>query len=178
MTNRQQRVVINGQSSEWKPVSAGVPQGSILGPLLFLVYINDIVNHIQSNIRLFADDTSLFIIVDDPIDSAQSLNIDLETINNWAKTWLVKFNPTKTEQLLISLKRNVQPHPPIEFGNNQIKSVLLHKHLGLTLSNSGDWHGSQLIPSKKKTWQKTQHTKGTKVSYRQTFVRKKYTYLL
>ena len=60
LSERRQRVVLNGQASEWTVVEAGVPQGSILGLLLFLLYINDIVNQIRSNIRLFADDTSLY----------------------------------------------------------------------------------------------------------------------
>ena len=63
LSNRRQRVVINGQTSEWTYVLAGVPQGPILGPLLFLIYINDIVNELQASIGLFADDTSLDIIV-------------------------------------------------------------------------------------------------------------------
>ena len=70
LDKRKQRVVLPGTASSWTSIKAGVPQGSILGPLLFLVYINDIVENIHSSIRLFADDTSLFIIVDDPIDSA------------------------------------------------------------------------------------------------------------
>ena len=60
LNNRKQRVVLPGTSSSWKPIKAGVPQGSILGPLLFLIYINDIVEDIHCSIRLFADDTSLF----------------------------------------------------------------------------------------------------------------------
>ena len=70
LADRKQRVVLPGTVSEWKFIRAGVPQGSILGPLLFLLYINDIVADIGSNIRLFADDTSLFIIVDNPITAA------------------------------------------------------------------------------------------------------------
>ena len=81
LSDRRQRVVLPRASSDWKNIRAGVPQGSVLGPLLFLVYINDIVEDIGSHIRLFADDTSLFIIVEDPINSAARLNADLESYN-------------------------------------------------------------------------------------------------
>ena len=104
LSDRKQRVVLPGTVSDWTYIRAGVPQGSILGPLLFLLYINDIVNDIGSNIRLFADDTSLFIIVDDPVTAAGCINADLGRISNWASTWLVTFNPSKTETLLISRK--------------------------------------------------------------------------
>ena len=101
LCDRKQRVILPGAVSDWKLICAGVPQGSILGPLLFLLYINDIVNDIGSNIRLFADDTSLFIIVEDPLTAACSLNTDLDRISQWAATWLVSFKPAKTESLLI-----------------------------------------------------------------------------
>ena len=104
LSNRTQRVVLNGQNSEWVSVKAGVPQGSILGPLLFVLYINDIVNRIETNIRLFADDTSLFIIVDTPERAAGSLNSDLQEINQWATEWLVDFNPSKTFTMTVSRK--------------------------------------------------------------------------
>ena len=67
----------NGKSSKWKRIFAGVPQGSVLGPLFFLVYINDIVENINSEIKLFADDTSLFSVVESSIRSANDLNRDL-----------------------------------------------------------------------------------------------------
>ena len=70
LPGRRQRVVINGMISDWASIFAGVPQGSILGPLLFLIFINDIVNYIQSNTRLFADGTSLYIIVETPNTAA------------------------------------------------------------------------------------------------------------
>ena len=73
LSNRKQRVVLPGATSRWTNIKAGVPQGCILGPLLFLVYINDIVDEINSNIRLFADDTSLYIIVENPIEAAFQL---------------------------------------------------------------------------------------------------------
>ena len=96
LENRKQRVVLSGVKSIWNYIKAGVPQGSILGPLLFLLYINDIVTEIRSNIRLFADDTSLYIIVDNPDAAAEILNTDLNKISKWAKSWLVKFNPNST----------------------------------------------------------------------------------
>ena len=77
LSDRKQRVVLPGAVSDWLFIRAGVPQGSILGPLLFLLYINDIVTDIGSNIRLFADDTSLYIVVDDPSDAANCLNTDI-----------------------------------------------------------------------------------------------------
>ena len=84
LSGRFQRVLLNGQSSSWKPVLAGVPQGSILGPLFFVVYINDLPNGLKSNAKLFADDTSLFTIVKDRNVSANILNNDLQLISQWA----------------------------------------------------------------------------------------------
>ena len=140
LSDRKQRVIVPGAASDWKYIRAGVPQGSILGPLLFLLYINDIVNDIGSNIRLFADDTSLFIIVENPVTAAASLNTDLDRISQWAATWLVSFNPSKTESLLVSRKINKHHHPPLFMQDCQITEVESHKHLGLYLSNDCTWH--------------------------------------
>ena len=133
--NRKQRVILPGVTSDWAYIRAGVPQGSILGPLLFLLFVTDIVLDTESNVRLFADDTSLNIIVDDPITAANCLNIDLERFSKWAANWLVAFIPTKTESLLISRKLNKLNHPPIIMQNLQISEVEFHKHLGIYLSN-------------------------------------------
>ena len=81
LLNRKQRVHIPGGSSHWLPIEASAPQGSILGPLLFLIYINDIVTNIKSTVRLFADDTSLYLIVDGPAEAARCLNSDLKLLN-------------------------------------------------------------------------------------------------
>ena len=137
--DRRQRVILPGVHSDWSKIFAGVPQGSILGSLLFLVFINDIVNEIDSCIRLVADDTSLYIIVDDPVASAERLNVDLIKILQWAETWLVTFNPNKTESLIISRKINKPLHPSLYMNDQQVLEVDCHKHLGLYLSNNGAW---------------------------------------
>ena len=105
-----------------------------------LLYINDIITDIGSNIRLFADDTSLYIVVDDPSDAANCLNTDLDKISRWAATWLVSFNPAKTEPLLISRKLNRPQHPALSMQNHQIIEVDHHKHLGVYFSNDCTWH--------------------------------------
>ncbi len=140
LSGRKQRVVLPGANSLWVSIKAGVPQGSILGPLLFLVFINDIVNELNSTVRLFADDTSLYIIVDHPQTAAAILNDDLEKIHSWATTWLVTFNPNKTESLLLSRKRIQPNHPTIYMDNVPIKEVTSHKHLGVYFSKTGNWH--------------------------------------
>ena len=83
-----------------------MPQGSILGPLLFLVFLNGIVEEIYSSIRHFADDSSLYIVVDDPLDSAIKLNADHSRIEIWASMWLVAFNPSKSKSVIFSRKIN------------------------------------------------------------------------
>ena len=93
LSNRFQRVLLNGQESRWLPIKAGVPQETILGPLLFLIYINDLPDGLNLIAKLFADDTSLFSIVQDLNESAKYLNLDLSVISQWAYQWKMLFNP-------------------------------------------------------------------------------------
>ena len=117
LSDRMQRVFIEGQSSDWDRVEAGVPHGSVLGPLLFLIYINDITCDLQSDSFIYADDTSLLEVVDDPTFSAVSLNNDLERINAWTRDWLVTINPSKTKSIIFSVKRVKPSHPDLYFNN-------------------------------------------------------------
>ena len=95
LKNRKHRVVLNGKSSDWLTVSAGVPQGSVLGPLFFLIYINDLVENVSCDVRLFADDTSLFSVVNDVATTAFEMNYDLEKIKLWAWQWKMQFKHRK-----------------------------------------------------------------------------------
>ena len=138
LNNRKQRVVLNGQCSDWKEISAGVPQGSVLDPLFFLLYINDLPLGLKSNVRMFADDTSLFSIVNNPVESSQDLNHDLKLINSWAHQWKMSFNPDPSKQaveVIFSRKKSEKYQPPITFNNLQVQSLSVHKHLGLSLDS-------------------------------------------
>ena len=130
-----------------------MPQGSILGPLLFLIYINDVVEDIQTNINLFADDTSLPLVVSNPAIAGTMLQTDSDKITLWAQKWLVKFNPSKSESLVISRKRFKPSHPDLFMLNTEIQSVTSHKHLGIFLSDDESWdfHNGKSI---EKAWQR------------------------
>ena len=138
LANRQQCVVLNSTSSDYKDVQAGVPQGSVLGPLLFLVYVNDIAKQLLSLTRLFADDSSLFFSCSNLKDIEGILNHDLQIISAWAKQWLVNFNPKKTIAMLFSLMKP-ETVPRLLFDDVLIDFVDQHKHLGVTLTNNGKW---------------------------------------
>lgn len=121
LSNRKQRVVLNGKTSEWKDVLAGVPQGSVLCPLFFLIYINDLCDNLNSDVRLFADDTSLFLVVENEITGADELNGDLEKVRLWAWQWKMQFNTDKTEEVIFFTKLAKIAHPPFMPGNNVAK---------------------------------------------------------
>ena len=126
ITSRKQRVVLNGSFSDYSTVVSGVPQGSVLGPLLFLIYINDLERDINSNIKFFADDTMLFSIVHDPTTSANDLNHDLNIILQWAYQWKMEFNPDPSKQateVLFSCKKSTPNHPQLIFNGTVVAKV-------------------------------------------------------
>ena len=138
LSNRHQRVVLNGVHSSWLPLNSGVPQGSVLGPLLFLIYINDLTVNISSQIKLFADDASLFLPVRDTAMCQQVLKKDLDTITKWAYQWKMKFNPDITKQaieVIFSQKRNKPDHPSIKFNGIPVKRESETQHLGVVLDD-------------------------------------------
>ena len=138
LSNRMQKVVLNGQCSSRADIQTGVPQGFILGPLLFLIYINHLTNDIKSKCKLFADDTSLFSVVHDIDTSANNLDHNLEKISEWAFQWKMKFNPDHTKQaqeIIFSRKKTVSIHPVVYFNNTPVNSTATHKHLGMILDS-------------------------------------------
>ena len=98
LNNRCQQLVLNGQSSVWKLVAAGVQKGSVIGPLCFLIYINDLPLGLTTNAKLFANYTSLFSVVNNASVSASRLNNDLVKVGDWAINWKMLFNPDPTKQ--------------------------------------------------------------------------------
>ena len=136
LQNRHQRVLLNGQCSSWAPVFAGVPQGSVLGPLFFLIFINDLTKDISSNNKLFADDTSIFSAVNDIDVSKHELNSDLRKISIWANHWKMPFNSDDSKQaqeVIFSKKHQKLFHPTVLFNNIPVQHSTVQKHVGVYL---------------------------------------------
>ena len=138
LSDRKQRVILNGIESSWEPIFSGVPQGSVLGPLLFLIYINDLTQNISANIKLFADDSSLFIKVSNVETAHETLIHDLDTITAWAHLWKMKFNPDISKQaieVVFSSKHQKTRgvHPPLFFNEIPVAREKSTKHLGIIL---------------------------------------------
>ena len=136
--NRKQAVVVQNSVSSYRTVNAGVPQGSVLGPTLFLIYINDIVSNILSIIKLFADDTNMYLSLNDHILRTATLNSDLQRINMWSITWKVTFNSVKTDLVNFTTKRD-PVLLPLQFNDTILENTLTHKHLGITFQHDGKW---------------------------------------
>ena len=166
LAGRRQVVVVDGVKSEPANVQAGVPQGSRLGPLLFIIYMNDIIENLESDILIFADDTSLMATGVDPAETAQQLNRDLEKISFWASKWKVVFNAKKTKDIIFS-KKCLNNSPPLVFGDTYIERVNTHKHLGLILTSSLDF-SSQVNEVCLKANRKLSVLRSVKILNRQT----------
>ena len=104
LENRSQQVLVEGQSSPTASVTSGVQQGTVLGPLLFLAYINDLPSHVPPTCRLFADDGLLYRIIRSPEDQ-EKVQEDLDRLQDWERDWLTAFNPTKCKVIRFTKKR-------------------------------------------------------------------------
>ena len=140
LSQRRQKVVIAGRSSTYQPIHAGVPQGSILGPLLFLIYVNDMTLGLKSQAHQFADDTNLVFTFDNPQDASNIINHDLDLLYRWSVQWRVTFNALKTHFMVLSHKR-VRPRlPPIYLHNEEISEASNIVTLGLTVTQTLSWN--------------------------------------
>ena len=135
--------MLNSQCSSWSSVLTGVLQGSILGLLLFLIYINDLPENLQSTVKLFVDDTSLFSTVYEPNISASQLESDLKKNSHWAYKWKMNFNPDLSKQaqeVIFSRKTVKVSHPSITFNTAPVARTACQKHLGLYLDEKLNFH--------------------------------------
>ena len=126
---RQQRVVVNGAKSDWVPVLSGVPQGTVLGPLLFSLYINDISTDIDSEIRLFADDCVCYREIKDTEDTLK-LQKDIDQLGCWARKWDMRFQPVKCNMMQITRKRIKKIHASYTLEGTVLENVESIKYLG------------------------------------------------
>jgi len=134
LMQRRQRVVIDGESSDWLPVKSGVPQGTVLGPLAFLIYINDISIDVSSSLRLFADDCLLYRIISSPDDCANLQN-DLNKVYNWSCSWQMKFNVDKCVALKCC-RSNSPIHADYYLDAHRLENVQQHTYLGVIFNNT------------------------------------------
>ena len=138
LLGRSQCVALEGEKSSEIPVTSGVPQGSVLGPILFLLYINDLPENINSQVRLFADDTAVYLTVTSKNDS-QALQQDLQKLEKWEKTWEMHFNPSKCQVLHITRTRNPLQTQYVLLGQ-VLKAVDHAKYLGLEIGHDLNWN--------------------------------------
>lgn len=144
LANRKVRTKVNGHVSEWSRtnfINSGVPQGSILGPLMFLIYINDLPEVIKAKTYIYADDTSIYLKVprnSSISESHRKLQTDLNNIYLWSSKWKLTFKPSKTREVIFC-KNEHRDHPKLSLNNDEIIRVHCHTHLGVVLDESLSW---------------------------------------
>ena len=147
LVGRQQQVVVNKSSSSREEVTSGVPQGSVLGPILFVLFVNDLPDHVTSQIKIFADDTKIFRKIGSKAD-CEFLQKDLTNLENWARDWLMRFHPQKCEVIRIG---GNQPEFNYNMGNGNcsvtLSTVDSVKDLGVNIDNQLDFskHCSEMV---------------------------------
>jgi hypothetical protein len=135
---RSQQVIVEGATSDQVPVVSGVPQGTVLGPLLFLIFINDLPDGLKSSTRLFADDCIVYrqISTKEDCDILQS---DLQTLSEWEQTWGMEFHPQKCSVLRVTRKRRPIEHPYLLKGTTQTMDKTT-KYLGVDIHSTLSWN--------------------------------------
>ena len=140
LRDRKQRVVLDGQQSSEAPVTSGVPQGSVLGPCLFLLYINDLAQGLECSVRLFADDTIAYMVIGNLADAAR-LQRDLDRLAEWEDLWQMEFHPRKCQVLRVTKKRKENVVEASYTLRGHTLEVVDHaKYLGVTISGDFKWN--------------------------------------
>lgn len=141
LSNRKQFVQINNYKSDVLDINYGVPQGSILGPLLFSIYINDITkSNLEGDVRLYADDTCILYVHKNLNIITDTMQNDLQKLDIWLKNNKLSLNTKKTKYMIISSKRTVVPPTSITLNNNLIEKVNNIKYLGLIIDSHLTWY--------------------------------------
>ena len=141
LENRDIRVLLNNGISEWIKINCGVPQGAVLAPLLFLIFINDLPEDLFSTTKLFADDTSLYAKISyNENEHAVSMRMqeDLDRIHAWSIKNLLVFNPTKIKEVIVT--NSTREVTPLKFNGIVIERVSCYKHLGLKFQDNFKWN--------------------------------------
>ena len=134
LTQRIQRVVVDGTASRWLPVKSGVPQGTVLGRLMFLIYINDIGEDLSCCLRLFADDCLLYQVISSEEDCTK-LQHDLDSIYKWSNMWQMRFNLSKC--VTLKCYRSLSPIlTDYLINDHKLENVKEHSYLGITIDQS------------------------------------------
>ena len=148
LCNRQQRVVVSGEKSQWAPVLSGVPQDTVLGPLLFSLYINGIMVGIESEIRLFADECACYRQIDNTEDTSK-LQKDIDQLGKWARKWGMRFQPVKCNIMQLTRKRIKKINAVYSLEGTVFENVDNIKYIGVTISKDLKWntHVSNVLVS-------------------------------
>jgi len=137
LLSRTQRVVVDGEVSDWVPVESGVPQGTVLGPVLFLAFINDLPDAVRSKVRLFADDCVVYREVKTDADCT-ALQDDLNSLEEWEKRWCMSFNAAKCSSIIITRKQKKKVYQ-YSLHNQELERVKTATYLGVELSSDLTW---------------------------------------
>ena len=145
LNGRSHTVILEGDCSEEVPVTSDVPQGSVLGPIFFLIYINDLPDKVNSQVRLFADDTAAYLAKTKLADSEQ-LQADLDILQVCEITWDMQFNPSKCQVIHITRSRSPLPTKYTLHGET-LEEVASARYLGVDIANDLSWktHISRII---------------------------------
>ena len=134
--------MVNGVRSDWAPVLSGVPQGTVLGPLLFSLYINDITEDTDSELILFADDCVCYREIKDTEDTVK-LQEDIDRLRCWARSWGMRFQPVKCNIMQITRKWIKKINASYSLEGTVLEDVEKIKYLGVTITNDLKWNTRQ-----------------------------------